>query len=120
MRTYGFEKLQVWVDSKELALLIYRETKTFPADEKYGLVSQMRRAIISVPSNIAEGSNRNTKKDQAHFYGIAYSSLMEVLSQAIISHELGYLTTDKYEQIRNEIEKISNKINALRKAILEK
>jgi four helix bundle protein len=118
MRKYGFEKLQVWVDAKELALLIYRETMNFPTEEKYGLVSQLRRAIVSVSSNIAEGSNRNTKNDQAHFYSIAYSSLMEVLSQTIISYELDYLPEDKYQQIRSDIEKVSNKLNALRKTVL--
>jgi four helix bundle protein len=76
MRVYGFEKLQVWQDSKSLAVMIYKVTSTFPDDEKYGLTSQMRRAIVSVSSNIAEGSSRNTKKDQAYFYGIAYSSLV--------------------------------------------
>lgn len=120
MRRYGFEKLNVWIDSKELALLIYKETKHFPNEEKYGLVSQMRRAIVSVSSNIAEGSNRNTKNDQGHFYGIAYSSLMEVLSQTIIAFELEYLSTDKYEQIRNDVEKVSNKLNALRKSVINK
>lgn len=118
MKKYGFENLQVWVDAKNLALLIYKDTKSFPNEEKYGLTSQIRRAIISVSSNIAEGSYRNTKKDQAHFYGIAYSSLMEVLSQVIISFELEYLPTDKYEKIRSEVEKISNKLNTLRKKIL--
>lgn len=119
MRKYGFEKLNVWIDSKELALLIYKETKLFPTEEKYGLVSQMRRAAISVSSNIAEGSNRSTNKDQAYFYGMAYSSLMEVLSQVIISYELNYTSTEKYEQIRKEIEKVSNMLNALRKSVLK-
>ena len=78
------------------------------------MVSQLRRAVISVSSNIAEGSSRMSPKDQAHFYQIAFSSLMEVLSQIIISFELGYI--DEQESFRQEISKIANKLNALRKS----
>lgn len=78
----------------------------------------MRRCSISVCSNIAEGSSRNTAKDQAHFHTMAYSSLVELLNQCIISKELSYLEEENYNTIRLEIEKISNKINALRRKII--
>lgn len=117
MKTYGFEKLEVWNDAKELAVKIYALTSTFPDSEKYCLSNQMRRAIISVSSNIAEGSSRNSTKDQAHFYSIAYSSLIEVLSQTLISYELGFVKKVDVELIRNEIEKVSNKLNALKKSL---
>lgn len=114
MHIFGFEKLEVWKDAKVLTILVYKVTKDFPSDEKYGLVSQMRRAVISVSSNIAEGSSRISPKDQAHFYQIAFSSLMEVLSQIIISVELGYIGDQ--DSFRLEISKIANKLNALRKS----
>ncbi|GAA3590640.1 four helix bundle protein [Flavivirga amylovorans] len=116
--TFSFEKLSVWVDSKELVKLIYLTTKQFPSEEKFGLTSQLRRAAVSIASNIAEGTSRNTNKDKAHFTTIAFSSLMEVLNQIIISKELDFIDENNYLTIRTEIEKISNKLNALRKSQL--
>ena len=117
MREYGFEKLLVWQESKDIAVIIYKTTQSFPGEEKYGLTNQLRRAAISVSSNIAEGSNRTTKNDQARFYSIAYSSLMEALCQIIISRELGFIENEQYNTIRLKIESISNKLNALKNAI---
>jgi four helix bundle protein len=116
MKKFSFEKLEVWQDAKGLTHLVYKATKNFPSEEKYGLVSQLRRAVISVTSNIAEGSSRMSSKDQAHFYHLAFSSLMEVLSQIIISFELGYIPEE--ESFRIEISKIANKLNSLRKSSL--
>lgn len=112
---FSFEKLTVWIDSKELIKLIYSKTKEFPTEEKFGLTNQIRRASISVASNLAEGTSRNTNKDKAHFTTLSFSSLMEVLNQIIISYELGFIKEEDYKLIRLEIEKISNKLNALRK-----
>lgn len=119
MYTYPFEKLDVWHLSKKLVVTIYSITKGFPADEKFGMVNQMRRAAVSVSSNIAEGSSRNSQKDQANFYGMAYSSLMELLNQLIISNELSWISSEELSIIRNDIEVVSFKINALRKSILK-
>lgn len=116
-RKFGFEKLEVWQDAKELAVLIYRITAKFPPEEKYGLASQLRRAAISVSSNIAEGSARSTAKNQAHFYTMAYSSLMEVLSQLLVAFDLKLISDQELSGIRPQVEKVSNKLNALRKAI---
>ncbi len=116
VKKFSFEKLEVWQDAKGLTHQVYKATKDFPNEEKYGLVSQLRRAVISVTSNIAEGSSRMSPKDQAHFYHLAFSSLMEVLSQIIISFELGYISED--ELFRIEISKIANKLNSLRKSSL--
>lgn len=115
---FSFEKLEVWQDSRVLAKLIYDATQSLPENEKYGLVSQMRRASISVSSNIAEGSSQTSQKDQAHFYQIAYSSLMELLNQIIISTDLYFINEDIETQLRNHIGKVSNKLNALRKSRL--
>ena len=118
MHTFSFEKLEVWQDSRGLALKIYTITRSFPEYEKFGLVPQMRRAAISISSNIAEGSSRSTAKDQAHFYQIAYASLTELLNQLIISNDLGLIDSADYEESRNVIEKISRKLNNLRKSRL--
>ncbi len=114
MYTYSFEKLQVWVEAKELVIEIYTITKLFPDDEKFGLSSQLRRAAISICSNLAEGSGRKSKNDKAHFYVLAFSSSVEVLNQIIIAHDLKLLDDNKYLSVRSRIESITNKINALR------
>ena len=113
MYTFSFERLDVWKKSRLLTKEIYSLTKKFPDDEKFGITSQLRRAIISVCSNIAEGSSRKSKKDQSHFYNISYSSLTELLNQLIISNDLGYLQDDSLEEIRNEIHTISLMLNRL-------
>lgn len=112
--TYSFEKLEVWKESKELCILIYKLTESFPENEKFGLVSQLRRASISVSSNIAEGSGRNSNKDKAHFTNIAFSSAIEVLNQIIISQELNFIKNEDYIIIRSKIESTTNKLNSLR------
>ena len=117
---YAFEKLTVWNDAKELILLIYSSTSGFPDEEKFGLISQMRRCSISVCSNLAEGSTRKTVKDQAHFYTLAYSSLIDLLNQSIISRELSFISDEKHVEIREKIEKLSYKINSLRNSRMNK
>ncbi len=119
MYTFAFEKLTVWQNTRTLVKEIYKITRSFPEDEKFGLVSQMRRAIISVSSNIAEGSSRSTKKDQANFYTIAFSSLMEVLSQVILSWDLEFINETQYNDLRTPIEEISIQLKALRNAALK-
>jgi four helix bundle protein len=116
--TFSFEKLNVWLDSKELIKLIYTITKDFPSEEKFGLTNQLRRASVSIASNLAEGTSRNTNKDKAHFTTLSFSSLMEVLNQIIIARELNYIEENNYQLIRIEIENISNKLNALRNSQL--
>jgi four helix bundle protein len=115
---FSFEKLEVYNDSRFMTGSLYTLTAQYPDQEKYGLVSQMRRAAISICSNIAEGSSRTSKKDQAHFYQIAYGSLLELLNQSIISNDLGFIKHDDYLMIRQQTEKIANKLNALRKSCL--
>lgn len=115
---FSFEKLNVWIDSKLLVKIIYIATQKFPDEEKFGLTSQLRRASISVASNLAEGTSRITNKDKAHFTTISYSSLMEVLNQIILAKELGFLQENEYNNLRENIEKIANKLNALRKSQL--
>lgn len=111
--TFAFEKLEVWKSAKEFAISVYTVTKSFPTEERFGLVSQMNRAAVSVASNIAEGSARKGRKDKANFYQIAYSSLMEVTSQLLIAKDLKLVQEDTYNMLRKKIYEISNKLNAL-------
>jgi four helix bundle protein len=120
MHVYSFEKLDVWQRSIDLVKDIYLLTKSFPDDEKFGIISQVRRAAVSVPNNISEGTSRTSPKDQANFIQLAYSSLMEVLNLMIVSKRLQYINEDQYLPIREAIEEISNKLNALRTAQLRK
>lgn len=112
---FSFEKLEVWKCSVDLSKTIYQLTTNFPENEKYGLVSQLRRASVSIASNLAEGTSRQTNKDKAHFTTMAFSSLMEVLNQVIISKELNFISEENYAKVRVEIGKISRMLNALRK-----
>ena len=115
---YSFEKLQVWNDARELVKITYKYTLKFPNYELYGLSNQMRRAVVSITSNISEGSGRSSIKDQAHFYQMAYSSLLELLNQFYVSLDLGYLNMDELAKVKDHIFLVSNKLNALRKAVL--
>ena len=114
MKTYSFEKLDVWQETRKLAVKIYRITREFPKDERFGLISQMRRAGISISSNIAEGTSRYSGKDQVRFYEIAYGSLMELLNQLIISCDLEFLKEVNLEVLRLDIDSISYKLTRLR------
>ncbi len=108
----SFKKLQVWEKGILLVKDVYQCTRAFPKDELYGLVSQMRRASISIPSNIAEGSQRTTEKDFAHFVLIAKGSLAELHTQVIIARELEYLTADQAVIFVQKIEELDRMIRS--------
>jgi len=86
----NYKDLNVWKEAMEIVAIVYRLTARFPKDETYGLVSQMRRAAVSIPSNIAEGSRRNTTKDFVHFLAIASGSTAELETQLLIALQLKY------------------------------
>lgn len=86
-----FEDLPVWQDAQEFAVTVYMITRRFPAEEKYGLTSQIRRSASSISANIAEGFGRQSKKDQAHFYHIAFGSLLETKNFLYLSARLSYI-----------------------------
>ena len=115
---FKFESLGVYQEANNFVIATYTLLKKFPLEERYALCDQMRRASISVPSNIAEGMSRISEKEQAHFIEIAYGSLMEVLSQFIISQRLGYITEEDLNKIRNIITEIAKMLSGLRKYIL--
>jgi len=114
MYQFSFEKPDVWNEARHLTKDLDTLTKMFPRTEKFGLVSQICRAAVSVCSNIAEGSSRCYLKEQIMFDQIAYSSLMEVMNQIIISTDLDYLNVDSQKTIRDRILKISRMLNGLR------
>ncbi|WP_299364264.1 four helix bundle protein [Winogradskyella sp.] len=120
MKIYSFEKLDVWQESITLVKAIYSLTESFLNEEKFGLISQLRRDSISISSNLAERTSRKTQKDKAHFSTISFSSAMEVLNQLIISKDLGFISKNDYILARNKIEKITNMLNALRSYQLNK
>ena len=113
MYKYSFEKLEVWMDARAFVTEIYSVSKTFPTEEKYLLCSQMQRAAISIVSNIAEGVSRTSPKEKSRFIEIAYGSLMETYCQLCIALDLKYITKDKFCEIKETINKIANKLNAL-------
>jgi four helix bundle protein len=116
--TYAFEKLEVWKEAKSMVVWIYQITSNFPDSEKFGLTGQMRRAAISIISNLAEGSARISFKDKAHFSQIAYSSNIEILNQLIIAFELDFISVNCLSEGRSKSESISKKIASLRKSQL--
>jgi four helix bundle protein len=115
IKTYHFEKLEVWQQSRQVVVAVYKLIKKFPAEERYGLCDQLRRAVISVPSNIAEGISRIAVKETIHFLEIAFGSLMEVYCQLQIAVDLEYITEEDFEQIKPLIHSTSNMLNGLHK-----
>ena len=106
MKTKSFKDLIVWQKAYRLTLEIYRITKTFPRHETYGLTQQMRKAAISLPSNIAEGYGRKHKAEYQHFLSIAYASLLELETQYLLSIDLNYI--NKNEIIENLIKEVGS------------
>ena len=117
---YSFEKLKVWQEAKGLVVEVYHLLDSFPKFENYALCDQIRRAIVSVPSNIAEGSGRSSLKEQIHFLEIAYSSLLETYNQLLIAVELSYITKDSVEAIKQHVDAVARMINGLRNSYTRK
>lgn len=116
----NYKNLIVWQKSILLVKDIYTLTRTFPSDEKFGLVSQMRRAVVSIPSNIAEGQARRTTKDYIRFVSIAEGSLAELETQIIISIELNFCAKEETEKIFGLMFEIRKMLNALRRSLMNK
>jgi four helix bundle protein len=109
----NYRNLIAWQKAKSLALRIYACTREFPKDETYGLTSQMRRAAVSVPSNIAEGKGRHSHKDFIHFLYQARGSLLELETQLLIAHDLEYIEQPEFESLESETEELSRILNGL-------
>ena len=115
---FRFEKLDVWHKAVELADHVYDATDAFPDDERFGLTSQMRRASVSVSSNIAEGSGRSSDRDFARFIDIGYGSLMEVVSQGHIATRRSLLRQVNLEALKDEAEQLARMLSGLRSSLL--
>lgn len=112
---HKFKQLKIWILAKEIAIDIYKATKDFPNEEKFGLANQMRRCSISVASNIAEGSGRNSENEFKQFLGISRGSLYELETQIIISSEVGLFPTELYENIMLKIENLNKMLFTFKK-----
>ena len=114
MNRYSYKNLNVYQDAKKFVVDIYKLLKLFPSEEKFALCDQIRRAAISVTSNIAEGVSRTSTKEKVHFLEIAYASMMEVDSQLDISVELQYINIEQYELINKQVNNIGRQLSVLR------
>ena len=113
---HNFRQLNIWKESMQLAKDVYTITKTFPAEEKFGLVSQLNRCGISVPSNIAEGSARSSYKEFCHFLKVALGSLFEMETQIILANNFNLILTSAYEPLLLKIRTLQKMItNFIRK-----
>ena len=117
---YSFQKLKVWQEAKKLVVDVYNLLDSFPQFEKYALCDQIRRAIVSVPSNIAEGTGRKSLKEQIHFLEISYGSLMEAYNQLLIAVDLTYISKESVEVIKLSIDGVAKMINGLSKSYSDK
>lgn len=109
----GFEKLKVLQVAHVFVLEIYKATKQFPADERYALIDQIRRSASSIPANIVEGNERNTKKEYIQFLYIAKGSLAETRYHLLLAKDLGYITDEKYKMLILKAIEISKMLVAL-------
>ena len=115
MEEFTFEKLQVWHKARQLVKEVYKLTAKFPASERFALANQLGRAVVSVPSNIAEGCGRPSLKERIHFYEIAYGSLLETWTQLLIASDLGMICEDEAKALKPEISEIARMLSGLRK-----
>lgn len=120
MEMFSFEKLIAYQESRKLLKSIYLISRSFPEYERFALTSQLRRAVISVSSNIAEGCGRVSNKEKIHFLEIAFGSLLEAYSQLQIGLDLGYTSSNEIEKLKPQFFYVGNLINALRKSYIIK
>jgi four helix bundle protein len=112
-----YKELLVWQKAVDLAVGVYQITEKLPKEERYGLISQINRSVISIPSNIAEGAGRNTNKDFNNFLGIAQGSSFELDTQLIISNRLNFISKEEYQKVEIQLEHIQNMIAKLKKSL---
>jgi four helix bundle protein len=116
-RMFNFEKLDVWQKAINFADQVYNHTQDFPADERFGLTNQMRRAAVSMSSNIAEGTSRVSQTDFARFIEIATGSLFEVVSQSFIGRRQGLLAEEDFRALYSSADEIGRMLGGLRKSL---
>ena len=111
---FAFERLEVWQLARKFFKQAYTIIDTFPSSERYNLVDQIRRAATSIALNLAEMTSRSSYKEQAHYSEIAYGSTIEVYCAFLLSYDLGYISEQQLEELKERISELSNKINALK------
>jgi len=111
MRTH--ENLEVWKKAVDFVVLVYKGTENFPSEEKFGLTSQIRRASVSIPSNIAEGAARTSEKEFLYFLSNSQGSASEVSTQLLITEKLGFLPQTKYFELRERLDEIGRMLSGL-------
>ncbi len=114
---HNFKELHIWQDSMDIVEDIYKRIGNFPKNEQFGLVSQMNRCSVSIPSNIAEGSGRESNKDYRRFLSISLSSAFELETQLIIASRIGFLKKDDFERIIEKLNKVQKMIFVFRKKL---
>ena len=114
MNDYSYKTLNVYKEAKNLVIRVYDLLKQYPIEERYALCDQIRRATISITSNIAEGMSRYSNKEKVHFLEISYASMMEVDSQLDISVDLKYISQEEYESLEEQINNVGRQLSALR------
>lgn len=112
---YSYKQLDLYKEAKALVKMVYGLLKKFPREEQYALCDQLRRAVISVPSNLAEGTGRTSPKDQAHFLEMAFGSLMEVDCQLDIAQELGYMSEEDLDKANVQISRVAAMLSGMRR-----
>ena len=120
MNDFYYRKLDVYNLSKQFVMQVYQLLRGYPEYERYALCDQLRRAVISIPSNIAEGAGRIALKERMHFYDIAYGSLTETLCQLEISRDLDYINDEQFSSLELTASRISMTLIALKKSIQDK
>lgn len=119
MEEFTYRKLRVYQQSKKLVLVVYDLLRYFPKEENYALCDQLRRAVISIPSNIAEGISRASHKEQIHFIEISFGSLNEVMCQVEIANELGMIAKEHLQLVEEYYRTIAQMLSGLRRSIIE-
>lgn len=115
-RNFSFENLEVYGKIRNLIKDVYNLQKDFPKEERFGLGDQLRRAVVSVSTNLAEGSGRNSLKEKMHYVEISYGSLMEVFCELQTACDLGYITSNQFNSLRTQITDIAKMLSGLRNA----
>jgi four helix bundle protein len=120
MAMIDFKTLQVWQKAHRFTLMIYKASQSFPREELYGLTNQIRRASISIPSNIAEGCGRDSDPELARFAQIAMGSASEVEYQLLLAHDLGYIQASEFSELEKDLNEVKRMLNAFIRKVRER
>ena len=119
MEYFGYRKLATYVKARELVRVVYALLKTFPREEMFALCSQIRRAAVSITSNIAEGMTRYSNKEKVHFLEMSYGSLMELMSQFEVALDQGYISDGDFEYIETFVADVARLLSGLQRSFME-